>query len=58
MKIPDDETSRVSEEECPGSPDLESVLVTESVGNAASHRGASGRRNDPSGPSTPADARG
>jgi CBS domain-containing protein len=37
MKIPDDETSRVSEEECPGSPDLESVLATESVGNAASH---------------------
>jgi len=37
MKIPDDESSRVSEEECPGSPDLESVLATESVGNAASH---------------------
>jgi len=37
MKIPDDETSRVSEEECPGSPDLESVLASESVGNAASH---------------------
>ena len=37
MKIPDDETSRMSEEECPGSPDLESVLATEGVGNAASH---------------------
>jgi CBS domain-containing protein len=39
MKIPDDDTSRmlVEEEECPGSPDLESVLANESVGSAASH---------------------
>jgi len=37
MKIPDDDTSRMSEEECPGTPDLESVLANESVGNAASH---------------------
>ena len=37
MKIPEDDASRMSEEECPGSPDLESVLTNESVGNAASH---------------------
>jgi CBS domain-containing protein len=37
MKIPDDDTSRMSEEECPGFPDLESVLANESVGSAASH---------------------
>jgi hypothetical protein len=37
MKVPDDDTSRMSEEECPGSPDLESVLANESVGSAASH---------------------
>jgi len=37
MKIPDDDTSRTLEEECPGSPDLESVLANESVGSAASH---------------------
>ena len=37
MKIPEDDASRMSEEECPGSPDLESVLANESVGNAASH---------------------
>jgi len=37
MKIPDDETSRILEEECPGSPDLESALANESVGSAASH---------------------
>src|SRR6266851_967754 len=37
MKIPDDDSSRMSEKECPGSPDLESVLANESAGNAASH---------------------
>ena len=39
MKIADDDTSRTLEEleECPGSPDLESVLANESVGSAASH---------------------
>jgi 2-oxoglutarate/2-oxoacid ferredoxin oxidoreductase subunit beta len=37
MKVPDDDTSRMLEEECPGSPDLESALANESVGNAASH---------------------
>lgn len=37
MKIPDDDTSRMLEEECPGSPDLESALANESVGSAASH---------------------
>jgi CBS domain-containing protein len=37
VKIPDDETSRMLDEECPGSPDLESVLANESVGSAASH---------------------
>ena len=37
MQIPDDDTSRTLEEECPGSPDLESVLANESVGSAASH---------------------
>jgi CBS domain-containing protein len=38
MKIADDDTSRMlEEEECPGSPDLESVLTNESVGSAASH---------------------
>jgi len=38
MKIADDDTSRMlEEEECPGSPDLESVLANESVGSAASH---------------------
>ncbi|MBV8356781.1 MAG: CBS domain-containing protein, partial [Deltaproteobacteria bacterium] len=37
MKIPDDETSPILEEECPGSPDLESALANESVGSAASH---------------------
>jgi hypothetical protein len=30
MKIPDDDNSRIlGEEECPGSPDLESVLANE-----------------------------
>ena len=37
MKIPDDDASRMLEEECPGSPDLESALAHESVGSAASH---------------------
>jgi CBS domain-containing protein len=37
MKIPDDDTSRMLDEECPGSPDLESALANESVGSAASH---------------------
>jgi CBS domain-containing protein len=37
MTIPNDDTSRMLEEECPGSPDLESVLANESVGSAASH---------------------
>ena len=37
MKIPEDDTTRMSEEECPGSPDLESALANESVGSAASH---------------------
>ena len=37
MAIPDDDSSRISEEECPGSPDLESALANESVGSAASH---------------------
>jgi CBS domain-containing protein len=37
MKIPEDDTTRMLEEECPGSPDLESALVNESVGSAASH---------------------
>jgi CBS domain-containing protein len=37
MKVPDDDISRMSDEECPGSPDLESVLANESIGNAASH---------------------
>jgi CBS domain-containing protein len=37
MKIPNDDTSRMLEEECPGSPDLESALANESVGGAASH---------------------
>ncbi|MBV8770820.1 MAG: CBS domain-containing protein [Deltaproteobacteria bacterium] len=37
MKIADDDVSRISEEECPGSPDLESALANESVGSAASH---------------------
>jgi CBS domain-containing protein len=37
MKIPDDDTSRMSEEECPGFPGLESALANESVGSAASH---------------------
>ena len=37
MKIPDDDTSRMLEDECPGSPDLESALANESVGSAASH---------------------
>lgn len=37
MKIPEDDTTRMLEEECPGSPDLESALANESVGSAASH---------------------
>ena len=37
MKIADDDASRMLEEECPGSPDLESALANESVGSAASH---------------------
>src|SRR6266851_8233915 len=37
MKDLDDDTSRMLEEECPGSPDLESVLANESAGSAASH---------------------
>jgi len=37
MKIPEDDTTRLLEEECPGSPDLESALASESVGSAASH---------------------
>jgi CBS domain-containing protein len=37
MKIADDDASRMADEECPGSPDLESVLANESVGSAASH---------------------
>jgi CBS domain-containing protein len=37
MKIPEDDTTRVLEEECPGAPDLESALANESVGSAASH---------------------
>ena len=37
MTIPDDDTTRMLEEECPGSPDLESALLNETVGNAASH---------------------
>jgi len=37
MKIPEDDTTRLLEEECPGSPDLESALTNESVGSAASH---------------------
>ena len=38
MTIPDDHTSRMlEEEECPGSPDLESALANESVGSGASH---------------------
>jgi CBS domain-containing protein len=37
MKIADDDASRILEEECPGSPDLESALANESVGSAASH---------------------
>jgi hypothetical protein len=37
MKIPRDDTTRMLEEVCPGSPDLESALANESVGNAASH---------------------
>jgi len=37
MKDLDDDTSRMLEEECPGSPDLESVLANETAGSAASH---------------------
>ena len=37
MKIADDDMSRILEEECPGSPDLESALANESAGSAASH---------------------
>ena len=37
MGIADDDTSRMLDEECPGPPDLESVLANESVGSAASH---------------------
>jgi CBS domain-containing protein len=37
MKIPEDDTSRFLEEECPGAPDLESALANESIGSAASH---------------------
>lgn len=37
MKIADDDVSRMLDEECPGSPDLESALANETVGSAASH---------------------
>ena len=37
MTIANDDTSQILEEECPGSPDLESALANESVGSAASH---------------------
>jgi signal-transduction protein with cAMP-binding, CBS, and nucleotidyltransferase domain len=37
MKIPDDDSSRMLEEECSGSPELESAVANESVGSAASH---------------------
>ena len=37
MKVADDDASVILDEECPGSPDLESALANDSIGSAASH---------------------
>jgi hypothetical protein len=37
MGLPDDETERMLQEECPGPPDLESALIDETVSSAISH---------------------
>jgi len=37
MALPDDETERMLQEECPGPPDLESALIDETVSSAISH---------------------
>jgi len=37
MALPDDETERMLQEECPGPPDLESALIDQTIGSAISH---------------------
>src|SRR5580700_7261505 len=37
MALPEDETERMLQEECPGPPDLESALIDETVSSAISH---------------------
>jgi CBS domain-containing protein len=37
MVLPEDETERILQEECPGPPDLESVLSEETISSAISH---------------------
>lgn len=37
MELPDDDTERALEEECPGPPDLESALINETLSSAISH---------------------
>jgi CBS domain-containing protein len=37
MALPDDDTERILEEECPGPPDLESALSNETLSSATSH---------------------
>jgi CBS domain-containing protein len=37
MALPDDETERMLQEECPGPPDLESALIDQTFSSAISH---------------------